>query len=165
MRAIFFIFLAIFLVSCGGSAPRKSTDSAKYSTSYVFAESTREGADIAIFAMGLLDTGYKFGGKNPEAGLDCSGMVAYVYREAAGVQLSGNAASLATQGKFILKTHLRAGDLVFFNTMNRKYSHVGIFLGDDKFIHAPNSKGRVRIEKLSTPYWAKRYDGGRTFFQ
>ncbi len=119
---------------------------------------------MVIFALGLLDTQYQFGGKNPNAGLDCSGMVTYIYQEAIGMHLNGNAKMLAQQGKRIHPQDLRPGDLVFFNTQQRQFSHVGIFLGEDKFIHAPNSKGKVRVEQFSKPYWQKRFDGARTFF-
>lgn len=120
------------------------------------------GRDVAMYALMLLQTGYRFGGKNPEAGLDCSGMVTYVYREAVGFHLTGNAASLAREGRLIERSALRAGDLVFFNTLGRPFSHVGIYLGRDQFIHAPNSRGRVRVDKLSNPYYAKRFETART---
>jgi cell wall-associated NlpC family hydrolase len=120
------------------------------------------GRDVAMYALMLLQTGYSFGGKNPEAGLDCSGMVTYVYREAAGVHLTGNAASLAREGRQIKLSELRAGDLVFFNTLGRAFSHVGIYLGRDQFIHAPNSRGRVRVDKLSNRYYASRFETARS---
>jgi cell wall-associated NlpC family hydrolase len=120
------------------------------------------GRDVAMYALMLLQTGYRFGGKNPEAGLDCSGMVTYVYREAAGVHLTGNAASLAREGRQVDLSELRAGDLVFFNTLGRTFSHVGIYLGRGQFIHAPNSRGRVRVDKLANRYYAKRFEMART---
>jgi cell wall-associated NlpC family hydrolase len=115
-----------------------------------------------MYALMLLQTGYRFGGKNPEAGLDCSGMVTYVYREAAGVQLTGNAASLAREGRQVELSELRAGDLVFFNTLGRPFSHVGIYLGRGQFIHAPNPRGRVRVDQLTNRYYAKRFEMART---
>ncbi|NEX62248.1 C40 family peptidase [Noviherbaspirillum galbum] len=121
-----------------------------------------EAQDIALTALSLLRTGYRFGGKNPEAGLDCSGFVTYVYQLALGRQLAGNAASLARQGKEIPRQQLQAGDLVFFNTLGRPYSHVGIYLGSDEFIHAPNSRGTVRVDKLTNAYYASRFETART---
>lgn len=121
-----------------------------------------KGQEVAMYALMLLQTGYKFGGKNPEAGLDCSGMVTYVYRHAAGIPLTGNAASLARQGRGIARSELRSGDLVFFNTLGRPFSHVGIYLGRGEFIHAPNSRGKVRVDKLTNPYYAKRFEIART---
>src|SRR5437879_9076367 len=98
---------------------------------------SERGNDIVIYSLGLIDTNYRFGGKNPEAGLDCSGMVSYVYKQAAGLNVVGNAAAIARQGREVPKSELRAGDLVFFNTMNRPFSHVGIYIGDGRFINAP----------------------------
>lgn len=122
------------------------------------------GHDIALFALGLIDTGYRFGGKNPEAGLDCSGMVSYVYENASGLRLAGSAADLARQGRAINNEELRPGDLVFFNTRNRPYSHVGIYIGNDRFIHAPNSNGRIRTESLTKSWFATRFEAARTYF-
>lgn len=121
-------------------------------------------ADVVLFALGLIETGYRFGGKNPEAGLDCSGMVSYVYRKSADMRLAGSAADLARQGKPVPVADLRPGDLVFFNTRNRPYSHVGIYIGDDRFVHAPNSQGKVRTESLKKGWFAARFEEGRTYF-
>jgi cell wall-associated NlpC family hydrolase len=115
-----------------------------------------------MYALGLIDVGYQFGGKNPDAGLDCSGMVAFIYRNAANMELRGSAADIAKRGRAVDRDALQAGDLVFFNTLNRPYSHVGIFIGDGKFIHAPSAHGRIRIERMSTPYFASRFEAART---
>ena len=121
--------------------------------------------DVVLFALGLIETGYRFGGKNPEAGLDCSGMVSYVYRKSADIQLAGSAADLARQGKPVPAAQLRPGDLVFFNTRNKSYSHVGIYIGDDRFVHAPSSHGKVRTESLKNGWFAARFEEGRTYFE
>lgn len=115
-----------------------------------------------MYAMGLIDTGYRFGGKNPEAGLDCSGMVSYIFEQAAGVRVSGSAADIARRGRPVGRGELQPGDLVFFNTMNRSLSHVGIYIGDNRFVHAPSTNGRVRIEQLDSRYFAQRYETART---
>jgi cell wall-associated NlpC family hydrolase len=120
--------------------------------------------DVVMYALGLVDTGYRFGGKNPEAGLDCSGMVSYVFHNAAGMKLSGSAADLARQGRPVNGEGLRPGDLVFFNTRNRPHSHVGIYIGDGRFVHAPNSNGRVRTESLASGWFAARFEEARTYF-
>lgn len=120
--------------------------------------------DVVLFALGLIETGYRFGGKNPEAGLDCSGMVSYVYQKSADMQLAGSAADLARQGKPVPAARLRPGDLVFFNTRNKSYSHVGIYIGDDRFVHAPNSRGKVRTESLRKGWFAARFEEARTYF-
>lgn len=118
-----------------------------------------------MFALSLLDVGYQFGGSNPEAGLDCSGMVRYVYKNALGVDLPHNAAAIARLAKPVERDALQSGDLVFFNTLGYAFSHVGIYIGDNKFVHAPSSKGRVRVESLANTYFASRYLGGRTLLQ
>lgn len=117
-----------------------------------------------MISFSLVDTGYRFGGRNPEAGLDCSGMVSYVVEQVSGLRLPHNAAEIAARTRPVARDDLRPGDLVFFNTSNRPYSHMGIYLGEDRFIHAPSSQGRVRLENLSSTYFAKRYDGARTLF-
>ena len=118
--------------------------------------------EVGMYSLMLLKTGYQFGGKNPAAGLDCSGLVTHVYREAADMRLAGNAAALAREGRAVAVDQLKTGDLVFFNTLGRPYSHVGIYLGNGEFIHAPNSRGQVRIEKLTTRYWSQRFEMART---
>lgn len=120
--------------------------------------------EVALFALGLVDTGYRFGGKNPEAGLDCSGMVSYVFENAAGLRLSGSAAELARLGRPVNGEGLRPGDLVFFNTRNKPRSHVGIYIGDGRFIHAPNTNGKVRTDSLTTGWFATRFEEARTYF-
>ncbi|GAB1391883.1 hypothetical protein MASR1M60_00460 [Rhodocyclaceae bacterium] len=117
-----------------------------------------------IYALGLIDTGYRFGGKNPEAGLDCSGMVSHVFEQAAGLRLQGSAADIAERGRSIDPASLRPGDLVFFNTRNRPRSHVGIYIGAGRFIHAPNSNGKVRTESLTQSWFATRFEEARTYF-
>jgi cell wall-associated NlpC family hydrolase len=123
------------------------------------------GNEVALYALGLIDTGYRFGGKNPEAGLDCSGMVSYVYREAVGIRITGSAADIARRGRQIDRAALRPGDLVFFNTLNRPFSHVGVYIGDGRFIHAPSSKGHVRIDRLDDRYYATRFEMARTYLE
>ena len=121
--------------------------------------------DVVLFALGLVETGYRFGGKNPDAGLDCSGMVSYVYDKAANLRLGGSAADIARKGRPVDVAQLRAGDLVFFNTQNRPYSHVGIYIGDGRFVHAPNSHGKVRTESLKSGWFAARFEEARTYLE
>lgn len=125
-------------------------------------EASPAAREVAMYALMLMNTGYQFGGKNPAAGLDCSGLVTYVYKEAVGMPLTGNAASLAQQGREVAIDRLRVGDLVFFNTLGRPFSHVGIYLGRGEFIHAPNSRSRVRVDKLTNRYWSQRFEIART---
>lgn len=118
-------------------------------------------SELAMEAMGLLGIEYKYGGNTPETGLDCSGFVHYIFAEAWGKILPRTSRELSQEGEHVDKKHLQAGDLVFFNTLKRKFSHVGIYLGDNKFIHAPSSGNVVRIESMDVSYWKKRFNGGR----
>ena len=127
---------------------------------------TREKAnDIVLYALGLIDTGYRYGGKNPAAGLDCSGMVSHIFRNAVGIEVVGSAADIARRGKTVDLHQLRPGDLLFFNTRNQPFSHVGIYIGDDRFVHAPSESGRVRTESLKKTYFATRLEAARTLLE
>lgn len=156
-----FLALALTLAGCGSvpPAPAGKISAATFQNERDAAPAAR---DVTLYALMLLKTEYRFGGKNPDAGLDCSGLVSYVYREAAGMPLPANAASLARTGREVAADQLRSGDLVLFNTLGRPYSHVGIYLGNGEFIHAPSARGRVRVDKLTTRYWAQRFEMGRT---
>ncbi|KON79453.2 C40 family peptidase [Azoarcus sp. PA01] len=129
--------------------------------SYFSLDDPLHSQEMVIFALGLLDTGYRFGGRNPEAGLDCSGMVSYIVEQISGRRLPHNAAQIAQLTRPISVSALQAGDLVFFNTRNQRHSHMGIYLGDGRFVHAPSSRGRVRVELLDNPYFRSRIDGAR----
>jgi cell wall-associated NlpC family hydrolase len=117
--------------------------------------------DLAIYALGLIGVDYKFGGTNPERGLDCSGLVRYVFQQVTGVILPRTSQEISRLGEKIPVAELMPGDLVFFNTRRLQFSHVGIYLGEDRFIHAPRQGGEVEIVTLSKGYWQKRFDGAR----
>lgn len=157
------LLAASILAACGTSSPVKRQGAAR-AILYEPQPVSEKGNEVALYAMGMIDTGYQFGGKNPEAGLDCSGMVSYIYRQALDIKVSGSAADIARRGKEIDPRTLRPGDLVFFNTLNRPFSHVGVYIGDGRFIHAPSSKGRVRIERMDNLYFAPRFEMARTYF-
>jgi cell wall-associated NlpC family hydrolase len=128
-------------------------------------KSIREaGNDVAMYALGLIGIGYRYGGKTPETGLDCSGMVAYIFQKVAGLRVAGSAADIALHGNPVARPALRPGDLVFFNTMSRSLSHVGIYIGGQRFIHAPSTNGKVRIDRLDDNYYAQRYEMARSYF-
>ncbi len=112
-------------------------------------------------AMNQLGVRYRFGGTSPDSGFDCSGLILYSAERSLGLKLPRNAAEMARQSQVIDRSELRPGDLVFFNTLGRRYSHVGIYIGEDSFIHSPSSGGVVRIEKMTVAYWNKRYNGAR----
>ena len=112
-------------------------------------------------AMDLIGIRYRRGGTSPETGFDCSGFVGHVFKEGLGLYLPHSSREISKAGEVVDKRELQPGDLVFFNTMRRAFSHVGIYLGDNRFVHAPRSGGKVRIEDMREGYWAKRYNGAR----
>ena len=112
----------------------------------------------ALLALGL---DYRYGGNSPATGFDCSGLVAHVYLEAWNIRLPRNTLAQSKQGTPVSLAELQAGDLVFYDTLKRPYSHVGIYLGEDKFVHAPKTGAQVRVESLKSSYWAQRYNGAR----
>jgi len=117
--------------------------------------------EAAVIALSLIGTPYSAGGAAPESGFDCSGLVAYVYARAAQVELPRNTFDLARATAAIDSTALRPGDLVFYNTQRRAFSHVGIYLGEARFVHAPSTGGAVRVEDMRLGYWTQRFDGAR----
>jgi cell wall-associated NlpC family hydrolase len=118
-------------------------------------------SQLVVGALGFLGVPYRRGGSDVETGFDCSGFVRAIYQQTAGLLLPRRASEQAASTEKIDKTDLKPGDLVFFNTMRRAFSHVGIYVGNGKFIHAPKPGGEVRVEDLGTSYWAKRFDGAR----
>jgi len=117
--------------------------------------------DLAIYALGLIGVDYRFGGTTPERGLDCSGLVRYVFQQVTGVMLPRTSQEISRLGAKIPVAELMPGDLVFFNTRRLQFSHVGIYLGEDRFIHAPRQGAEVEVVTLSKGYWQKHFDGAR----
>lgn len=157
------IIAATQLTGCGTLTPPATTaPSPPAERSYFSVDNEAQTQEMVLYALGLLDTGYRFGGRNPEAGLDCSGMVAYIVEKISGRRLPHNAAQIAERTRPIAIDELQPGDLVFFNTLQRRYSHMGIYIGDGRFIHAPSSRGAVRVERLDNRYFKPRFDGART---
>jgi cell wall-associated NlpC family hydrolase len=119
------------------------------------------GNEIAMRAFSLLGVPYRPGGDDPVRGLDCSGLVRHAIRAAAGLDLPRRSEQMSATGRPIANEDLAAGDLVFFNTLGRPFSHVAIYVGDGQFVHAPTRGGWVRIESMQLPYWRARFDGAR----
>jgi hypothetical protein len=117
--------------------------------------------EISIQAMGLVGIPYRWGGNTPDSGFDCSGLVRYVVARSADVNLPRTTADMSSRGESIEPDQIAAGDLVFFNTTGRPHSHVGIYVGKLRFVNAPSTGGTVRLDYLTNPYWAKRFDGIR----
>lgn len=118
--------------------------------------------DVVLAALALLDTAYARGGRGPATGFDCSGLVSHVFEQALGLRLRGSAADLGRLSRPIEAQQLRPGDLVFFNTLGARHSHVGVYVGDGRFVHASNPRTGVRIDRLSNRYYAQRFEGAHT---
>lgn len=144
---VIFNVVPLLLVSSAGASEIERGDDAMRS-------------DIVVRALTLIDIPYKYGGSTP-VGFDCSGLVRYVYNAVGGRQLPRRSEDIGKIGLPITQSELEPGDLVFFNTLARAYSHVAIYIGDGRFLHAPARSGRVRIEALDDRYWQARFDGAR----
>jgi cell wall-associated NlpC family hydrolase len=120
-----------------------------------------EHAEALLQAILALGVDYRYGGRSPQTGFDCSGLVAHVYLQAWGLELPRDARAQSEAGIEINDGELQAGDLVFYNTLGRPFSHVGIYLGDGRFVHAPKTGASVRVERMRTTYWVTRFDGAR----
>ena len=126
---------------------------------------TQGSQELMLHSMGLVGTPYRWGGSSTATGFDCSGMIQFVYKNALGISLPRTARDMAAASRKIPDSRLKAGDLVFFNTGGaNKYSHVGLYIGNGEFIHAPSSGKTIKTEKLSSPFYAKNYLGAHTFF-
>jgi cell wall-associated NlpC family hydrolase len=122
---------------------------------------TDRASELAMRSLALIGIHYRRGGNSPENGLDCSGLVRYVFKEAWGANLPRTAEEISQFGQRIEMEDLQPGDLVFYNTLKRTFSHVGIYLGENRFIHSPATGGEVRIERMDIGYWRKRFNGAR----
>jgi cell wall-associated NlpC family hydrolase len=155
------------------ASPLGNAQSARSGSDRTFAEAARATAtatarkvwsgaqDVAIFALGLIGVDYRFGGETPDDGLDCSGLVRYVFQQVTGVTLPRTAKEMARIGDKVPHDDLKPGDLVFFNTRRFAFSHVGLYLGDNRFIHAPSRGREVEVATLDKSFWHKRFNGAR----
>jgi NlpC/P60 family len=118
-------------------------------------------SEITSYALSLIGVDYRFGGNTPDQGLDCSGLIRYVFQQATGLSLPRSAREQSRVGESVSKDKLQPGDLVFFNTRRFQFSHVGLYIGDNRFIHAPSSGGAVQVVNLDNAYWQKAFNGAR----
>jgi cell wall-associated NlpC family hydrolase len=145
--------LALALILTTGYAPAEESG---------FVSGMKERAEPLLYALGLLGSPYKRGGTDPEKGVDCSGFVRHVYKQTEDVDLPHNAKAISKNGAVVAKEQLKPGDLVFFNTTRKPYSHVGIYAGEGKFVHAASSRSKqVMVSNMNDGYWSKRFDGAR----
>ncbi len=162
--------VAILLVTACVSSPHRKQATFKSSRSSLAdlparapsAASAGEANDILFRAIGLVGTPYHWGGNTPAGGFDCSGLVDYIYRTAAGIQLPRTSHDMASMDKRKVRrmTQLASGDLVFF-AIGGGISHVGVYVGKGRFVHAPNSGGTVRLDDIDGPFWGNHFAYGR----
>jgi cell wall-associated NlpC family hydrolase len=117
--------------------------------------------DVVVGALNMIGVRYRWGGNTPDSGLDCSGFVRYVFQDTLGMALPRRAEEMSRVGEKVRVSDLKPGDLVFFNTMRRTFSHVGIYIGDNKFVHSPSTGSTIRVDDMDDGYWEKRFTGAR----
>ena len=157
---IVFCAAAIALAGIGAAQASEQQQTLSEEPS-LFERYTSSAQDLILKGLELVGINYRRGGTDPDNGLDCSGFVQLVFKDAVGRLLPRTAKEQSQVGDVVNKNELKPGDLVFFNTMRRAFSHVGIYLGDNHFLHAPRSGAEVRVEDMSQGYWVKRYNGAR----
>ncbi|WP_233801102.1 NlpC/P60 family protein [Paraburkholderia sp. HP33-1] len=173
MRRLAFSLLPVLLLAACAGAPQKTSRGSGGSVGANgayhtpppgfphFVDHSIGREEISIQAMSLVGVPYRWGGNTPDSGFDCSGLVRYVVLRAASVNLPRTTAEMSGRGESIEPDQIAPGDLIFFNTTGRAHSHVGIYVGKLRFVNAPSTGGTVRLDYLTNPYWAKRFDGIR----
>ncbi|BEU21085.1 MULTISPECIES: C40 family peptidase [Paraburkholderia] len=159
---------ASFSTSSGSSSVSSTTQSTQSaaSNSESGARSFLSGmagkaGDVVVGALNMIGVRYRWGGDTPDSGLDCSGFVRYVFQDTLGMALPRRAEEMSRVGEKVRVSDLKPGDLVFFNTMRRTFSHVGIYIGDNKFVHSPSTGSTIRVDDMDDGYWEKRFTGAR----
>lgn len=147
----------MFLTACATQVPVTEPMTAPRSTAALSFDPTAD--DVLFRAIGLVGTPYVWGGNTPSSGFDCSGLIKFVYNDAAGINLPRTTAQmLQMEGKHVRRSQLRSGDIVFFSTAGHgRVSHAGIYVGEGRFVHAPSSGGTVRLDSVDSKYWNKAY--------
>jgi cell wall-associated NlpC family hydrolase len=165
-KKIILISLIVLLSACGTSQNRTNINySNEYNlNSYAVGTLTPEQkSELIIFSMGVIDTKYNWGSKKPDFGLDCSGLVSYIFKSALNIKLTGAARDIVKNGSSVplssaYSQKLEIGDLLFFNTTGKPYSHIGIYIGNNSFLHSSSAAGKVIISKLSNKYYSSRLE-------
>ncbi|MBY0409306.1 MAG: C40 family peptidase [Burkholderiaceae bacterium] len=143
------------LLVLGGCSTVRSPSSSSHRAPVVSPLNGEQADDIAIHALGLVGTPYRYGGNTPDTGFDCSGLIGYVYRSRMGIAPPRTVAQLSGFGQAVPNDALRAGDLVVFSA-GRAATHAGIYVGQGRFVHAPSSGGTVRLDTFHSGYWARQ---------
>lgn len=149
MKKFFALWIVLLLLGCT-SAPSRHA-----------AEADARMNDLVMYALSLAETPYSYGGNNTERGFDCSGYVGHVYLHELNIALPRTSKGISRVGHPVSKNELRLGDLVFYDTQREPFSHVGIYIGEGKFVHSPKSGDRIRVESMNLGYWQTRYNGAR----
>lgn len=164
----------ILLSACASTAPRSEPSGGSDLQSFGLGESTEGNPvltpqmanEVIIRTLGLVGTPYRFGGASPEGGFDCSGLVQFVFADVAGIRLPRTTREqIDMPAAEVARDDLMPGDLVFFNTLGGRVSHIGIYVGEDRFVHAPSRGGTVRLDRLDSRYWSRFYVGARRIIQ
>lgn len=142
------LFTVLVLLLCTSAHAADDTESAAMN-------------DMAFYALSLSGTPYRYGGNSPDTGFDCSGFVGHVFNRSLGIRLPRSTGEIWQLGQQIHPEQLQPGDLVFYNTRRNRYSHVGIYLGDDRFVHSPSSGGSIRVDNMNDRYWLQHFNGAR----
>jgi cell wall-associated NlpC family hydrolase len=154
-RRVLTVLGVSLLSACASAPPPAPPASAPAVPVAVNGRLTDEQArEVTLMAIGLVGTPYRYGGNTPEGGFDCSGLIAYVYRERAGVRAPRSVASLVDWGQAVPGEAVKTGDLAIFIQGGRA-SHAGIYVGEGRFVHAPSTGGVVRLDPLQSKYWSK----------
>lgn len=163
-RFLFTSLVSFALLFCGLSASAQEQNKVDETLS-AFARYTSATQEVILKGLQLVGIHYRLGGNNEESGLDCSGFVRLVFKDTLGMILPRTAREMSEIGQQVESRDLKPGDLVFFNTMRRTFSHVGIYLGDNYFLHAPRPGSEIRVESMQSSYWLSRYNGARRVLQ
>ena len=166
MQKVLATLLLAFACALGATSATAAEQQRKPEEQMSFLERyTNAAQDVILQGLKLVGVRYRFGGNDEDNGLDCSGFVRLVFKDSIGASLPRTAREMSEVGQEIDTAQLKPGDLVFFNTMRRTFSHVGIYLGDNHFLHAPRTGAEVRVEKMDSSYWMKRYNGARRIIE
>jgi cell wall-associated NlpC family hydrolase len=141
--------------------PEPEAPKAANSTRSFLSGVASKAGDVVVGALNMIGVRYRWGGNTPDSGLDCSGFVRYVFQDTLGMTLPRRAEEMSRVGEKVRVSELKPGDLVFFNTMRRSFSHVGIYIGDNKFVHSPSTGSTIRVDDMEDGYWEKRFQGAR----
>ena len=159
-RLLILACAAVILAACGG--PRPKPQPLPRFTAPTRHKGEVSANDILFRAIALVGTPYHYGGNTPQGGFDCSGLVEYVFRDVAGIVLPRTAQDISDIGApEVRRDGLESGDLVFFRQGSRRVTHVGIYVGEGRFVHAPNEGGTVRLDYLADDYWNKHFSGAK----